>query len=57
MMGTRNYRVRNEVVDRISNQESKKERKPTLRGKSESVSSGKHMDSVPKETLASVMTK
>ena len=28
----------------------KKERKPTLRGKWESVSSGRHMDNVPKET-------
>ena len=40
------------------NQESKKERKPTLRGKWESVFSGRHMDSVPKEAHAvSVMTK
>ena len=36
----------------------KKERKPTLRGKWESVFSGRHMDSVPKEAHAvSVMTK
>ena len=36
----------------------KEERKPTLRGKWESVFSGRHMDNVPKEThAASVMTK
>ena len=35
----------------------KKETKPTLKGKWESVFSGKHMDNVPKEThLVSVMT-
>ena len=35
----------------------KKERKPTLRGKWESVFSGRHMDNVPKEThVVSVMT-
>ena len=35
----------------------KKERKPTLRGKWESVFSGRHTDNVPKETHAvSVMT-
>ena len=35
-----------------------KERKPVLRGKWESVSSGKHMDSVPEEThVVSVMTQ
>ena len=34
MMRTRNFRVRNDVVERgFSHQESKKERKPTLRGK------------------------
>ena len=34
-----------------------KETKPALRGKWESVSSGRHMDNVPKETHAvSVMT-
>ena len=35
---------------RISIQEFKKERKPTLRGKCESVFSGMHMDNVQKET-------
>ena len=36
----------------------KKERKPTLRGKWESVFSGRHIDNVPKETHAvSVMTQ
>ena len=41
----------------ISHQESKKERKPTLRGKWESVFSGGHMDNVPKEThVVSLMT-
>ena len=35
----------------------KKERKPTLRGKCDSVFSGRHMDNVPKDThVASVMT-
>ena len=40
-----------------SHQESKKEGKLTLRGKWESVFSGRHMDNVPKEThVVSVMT-
>ena len=38
-------------------QRVKKETKPTLKGKWESVFSGKHMDNVPKEThVVSVMT-
>ena len=44
MMRTRNFRVRNDVV------EVKKGRKPTLRGKWRSVFSGRHMDNVPEET-------
>ena len=42
---------------RFSYQESKKERKPTLRGKWESVFSGRHTDNVRQETrVVSVMT-
>ena len=42
---------------RISHQESKQERKPTLRWKWDSVFSGRHLDKVPKEThVVSVMT-
>ena len=43
---------------RITHQESKRERKHTLRGKCESVFSGRHMDNVPQEThVVSVMTQ
>ena len=42
---------------RVQSQRVKNETKPTLRGKCESVFSGKHKDSVPKETpVVSVMT-
>ena len=41
----------------FSHQESKKETKLVMRGKWESVFSGKHKDNVPKETpVVSVMT-
>ena len=59
MMRTRNFKVRNDVVERGPvTPRVKKERKPTLRGKWESVFSGRHMDNVRKETHAvSVMTQ
>ena len=47
---TRNFRVWNDVVERDQSPRVKKERKPTLRGKCESVFSGRHMDNVPEET-------
>ena len=54
---TRNFRVRSDVVERGSVTKSQKERKLALRGKFESVFSGRHMDSVPKEThVVPVMT-
>ena len=57
MMRTRNFRVRNEVVERGSVTKSQKERKSTLRGKWESVFSGR-MDNVPQEIhVVLVMTQ
>ena len=57
MMRNRNFRVRNDVVERGSVTQSQKDTKPALRGKWESVFSGKHTDNVPKEThVVSVMT-
>ena len=50
MMRTRNFRVRNDVVERGSVTKSQKETKPTLRGKWDSVFSGQHTDNVRKET-------
>ena len=56
-MRTRNFRVRNDYVERGSVTKSQKETKPTSRGKWESVFSGRHMDNVPKEThVVPVMT-
>ena len=56
-MRTRNFRVRNEVVERSSDQESKMERRPALRGEEKSAFSGKHIDNIRKEThVVSVMT-
>ena len=59
MMRTRNFRARSEVVERGSVPKSqKKERKHTLSGKWDSVFSGRHTDTVPKETHeVSVMTQ
>ena len=58
MMRTRNFRARNEVVERGSVTKSQKQRKPSLRGKRKSVFSGRHMDNVPEEThVVSVMSK
>ena len=50
MMKTRNFRVRNDVVERDQSPRIKKDGKPALKRKCESVSSGKHMVNVPKET-------
>ena len=57
MMRTRNFRVRSDVVERISHQESKR-KESLLREESGSVFSGRHMDNVPEEThVVSVMTQ
>ena len=51
-MRTRNFRVRNEIVEREEQYPRvKKERKLTLRGKWEDAISGMQMDSVLKKTL------
>ena len=49
-MRTRNFRVQNETVEGGSVTKSQKERKRTMRGKCESVFSGRHVDNVQKET-------
>ena len=57
VMRNRNFKARNDVVERGSVTKSHKEEKPALRGKWESAFSGKYMDNVPKEThVVSVMT-
>ena len=58
MMRNQDFKARNDVVERGSVTKSqKKEKKPALRGKWESVFSGKHMDNVPQEIpIVSVMT-
>ena len=57
MMRNRNFRVRADVVNEDQLPRVKKDTMPALRGKWESVLSGKHMDNVPKEILVvSVMT-
>ena len=49
-MRTRNFRVRNEIVERGA--VTRKGEKPAWRGKSENAISGKQLDSVRKETHA-----
>ena len=58
MMRNRNFKARNDVVERGSVTKSQKGNKsPMLRGKWESVFSGRHKDNVQKEIpLVSVMT-
>ena len=57
MMRNHNFKVGNDVLERGSVTKSQKGTKPMLRGKLESVYSGKHTDNVPKEThIVSVMT-
>ena len=53
MMRTRNFRVPSEVLECEQSPRVKKERKPTLRGKCESLFSGRHMDNVFKEDSCS----
>ena len=57
MMRNRNFRVRNDVVERGSVTKSQKGKKPHVERKvGESVFSGRHMDNVPEEThVVSVM--
>ena len=58
MMRTRNFRVRNDVVERRSVTKSQKGKKAFVEISRESVFSGRHMDNFPKEThhVVSVMT-
>ena len=58
MMGTRNFRVRSEVVERGSVTKSSKRKESLRREENWSVFSGRHMDNGQKEThVVSVMTK
>ena len=57
MMRNRNFKARNDVVERCSVIKSQKRNKAYVGGKWASVFSGKHTDNVPKEThVVSVMT-
>ena len=58
MMRTRNFRVRNEVVERGSVTKDRKGKKTHVERIVGECFSGRHMDNVPKEThVVSVMTK
>ena len=51
MMRTRKFRVRSEVVEEDQLPRVTKERKPTLRGKWDSVFSGRHIDNVQRRLM------